>query len=152
MAKARVQLELPVSVSAAEAVWYDTNRWPSFVDGLHHVVKVDPGWPREGSSVTWDSVPDGRGRVLERVVEYKVRAGQAVEVEDEQMHGTQTVSFAPRDEGSLITLELEWKRKYAGFTGPLVDGLFVKRAFNDALRRTLSRFRHEVRADREMGL
>jgi hypothetical protein len=33
----------------------------------------------------------------------------------------------------------------------VVDALFVRRAFNDALRRTLSRFRRELQADRELG-
>jgi hypothetical protein len=33
---------------------------------------------------------------------------------------------------------------------PLVDLLFVRRAFNDALRRTVSRFARELRAEQEL--
>jgi hypothetical protein len=33
-----------------------------------------------------------------------------------------------------------------------VDALFVRRAFRDALRRTLSRFARELRSDREFGV
>ena len=94
MGKVKVELELPgVHASAAEELWYDTVRWPTFVDGLGHMFKVDEGWPREpGAVVIWDSNPGGRGRVLERVVSFEARVGQTVEVEDEKIHGRQTIA------------------------------------------------------------
>ena len=150
MGKASVALDLDVPVSEAEALWYDTSRWAAFIDGFHHIVRVDEGWPKQGE-VVWQSVPDGRGRVVERVAHYEVRSGQTVEVDDATILGTQTVTFAPKGDGSTIALRIEWKRKDGGFTAPLVDALFVKRAFSDALRRTLSRFRRELRADRELS-
>jgi hypothetical protein len=152
MGRARFAVELPAPVSAAEALWYDPARWSAFVDGFHHVVKVEGEWPKVGSRVVWDSVPDGRGRVAERVVAYEVRSGQTLEVEDAQMTATQAVSFQPEGpDGSTIALELRWKLKSGGPFAPVVDALFVRRAFNDALRRTLSRFRRELQADRELG-
>ena len=152
MGRARAQLELSAPVSAAEALWYDTTRWPAFVDGLHHVTKIEGDWPKPGSRVVWDSVPDGRGRVVERVLVYEVRSGQTLEVEDPRMTGEQTVTFTPLpDDRSAIALELRWRLKSGGFAGPLVDVLFVRRAFDDALRRTLSRFRRELQSDREFG-
>lgn len=152
MGKARAQIDLPVQVSAAEALWYETSRWPVFVDGLAHVSKVEGDWPQEGARLTWESVPAGRGRVVEVVTSYEVRVGQTVEVEDAQITGTQVVTFAPLGEGcSRMALELTWKHKFPNVMTPLVDLLFVRRAFTDALRRTLSRFSREVRVDAELS-
>ena len=103
MGRVKAQLQLPgVATSDAEELWYDTRRWPTFVDGLGHVFKVDEGWPRApGAVAIWDSKPGGRGRVLERVVSFEARVGQTVEVEDEKIHGRQTIAFQPNAEGNL---------------------------------------------------
>jgi hypothetical protein len=152
MGRARAQIDLPVQISAAEALWYDPHRWPVFVDGFGHVAKLEGDWPREGAKLTWDSVPAGRGRVVETVTSYEVRVGQTVQVEDERITGTQTVTFAALGEGrSRMEIELRWKHKFGNVMTPLVDALFVRRAFTDALRRTLSRFSREVRVESELS-
>ena len=153
MAKARAEIEVPGPISEAEGLWYDPQRWASFVDGFHHVVKLEGDWPREvGARVVWDSAPNGRGRVQERVERYEVRSGQTVAVEDPRMIGTQTIAFAVGEEGAcVVTLELDYRLKQGGPLAPVIDVLFVRRAFRDALRRTLSRFARELRADREFG-
>ncbi len=152
MGKARAQIDLPVQVSAAEALWYDTSRWPTFVDGFGHVAKLEGDWPHEGARLVWDSVPAGRGRVIEVVTSYEVRVGQTVQVEDERITGTQIVTFAPLGEGkSRMALELTWQHKFPNVFTPLVDLLFVRRAFADALQRTLSRFSREVRVEEELS-
>ena len=152
MGRARAQIDLPVQVSAAEALWYDVDRWPVFVDGFGHVAKLEGDWPQEGARLVWDSVPAGRGRVVEVVTSYEVRVGQTVEVEDEQITGTQIVTFAPMGEGkSRMALELSWRHKHPTPVTPVVDLLFVRRAFSDALRRTLSRFSREVRVEAELS-
>ena len=152
MAVARASIDLPAQVSAAEALWYDTDRWPVFVDGFGHVAKREGDWPREGARVIWDSVRDGRGRVVERVVKYEVRAGQTVEVEDPRLEGTQTVLFTPRDGGgSRLELALDYRLKERNPLTPVVDVLFVRRAVTDALRRTLSRFRRELAMEVELN-
>jgi uncharacterized membrane protein len=151
MGKARAKIDLPAQVSTAEALWYDVQRWPSFVDGFSHVAKLEGDWPRTGARLVWDSTREGRGRVSERVVAYEVRSGQTVEVEDPRITGTQTVTFTPRPEGtSRLELELRYAIKDANPLTPVVDSLFIRRAFNDALRRTLARFRHELRGDLEL--
>ena len=148
MGKVKVELELPgVHASAAEELWYDTVRWPTFVDGLGHMFKVDEGWPREpGAVVIWDSKPGGRGRVLERVVSFEARVGQTVEVEDEKIHGRQTIGFQPSADGTAVTLELDYAIKQDRGAPAVVDFLFVRRPMRDSLKRTLSRFEREVRA------
>ncbi len=148
MGRARAHIDLPAQVSAAEALWYDTARWATFVDGFHHVDKVDGEWPRPGSRLVWESVPDGRGRVVERVVHYEVRAGQVVEVEDARITGRQSVTFTPRSSTECrLSIELDYRIKDANVLTPLVDALFIRRSFGDSLARTLSRFRHELRAE-----
>jgi len=138
--KARAEHPLPGRISDAEALWYDTRRWPAFVDGLGHVAKLEGDWPRAGARVVWDSVPNGRGRVIEEVLEHETRVGQTVAVEDARLEGTQRVRFGD----GVVVLELEFTLK--GRT-PLLTPLFVRRAFRDSLARTLSRFARELRAE-----
>ncbi|HEV3001304.1 MAG TPA: SRPBCC family protein [Solirubrobacteraceae bacterium] len=152
MASASARIEVDGQISEAERLWYDLDRWPSFVDGFGHVAKREGDWPKAGARVVWESVPNGRGRVSERVTAYEVRVAQTVDVEDPRMTGTQTVSFAAAGDGRCsVTLELRYRLKQAGPLAPVVDALFVRRAVRDALRRTLSRFARELRADRELG-
>ena len=152
MGRVRAELQLPgVAASDAEELWYDTCRWPTFVDGLGHVQRADDGWPREpGAVVIWDSKPGGRGRVLERVVSFEARVGQTVEVEDEKIHGRQTVGFAPRSDGCTMSLELDYAIKHDRGIPAVVDFLFVRRPMRDSLRRTLARFERELRAPADL--
>ena len=148
MGRVKAELQLPgVATSDAEELWYDTRRWPTFVDGLGHVFKVDDGWPRTpGAVAIWDAKPGGRGRVLERVVSFEARVGQTVEVEDEKIHGRQTVRFAPNAEGTTVTIELDYAIKQDRGVLAVVDFLFVRRPMRDSLKRTLARFEREARA------
>jgi hypothetical protein len=151
MGKARASIELPAQVSAAERLWYDTRRWPAFVDGLHHVDKVEGEWPEAGARVVWISTPDGRGLVEERVTHYEVRSGQTLAVEDPRIRGTQTITFTPKPDGvSELRIELDYRVKNLNPVAATLTGLFVRRAFNDALRRTLSRFKRELAGDVEL--
>ena len=152
MGRARAEIAVPGPISEAERLWYDLDRWPGFVDGFHHLAKREGDWPKEGARLLWDSVPDGRGRVDERVVAYEVRAGQTVQVEDPRMSGRQSIAFSAGEEGMCkVTLSLDYRLKIGGPFGPVVDALFVGRALRDSLRRTLSRFARELRSDREFG-
>jgi len=152
VAKARAEIEVEGQISEAERLWYDLQRWPSFVDGYGHLVKEEGDWPKTGSRIVWAGVRAGRGLVSERVSAYEVRVAQTVEVEDPRITGTQTIAFAPAPDGRCkVSLELDYRLKEGGPLAPVVDSLFVRRAFRDALRRTLSRFARELRADREFG-
>src|SRR3954454_13653590 len=152
MGRVKVELQLPgVATSDAEELWYDTRRWPAFVDGMGHVFKVEEGWPRQaGAVVVWDAKPGGRGRVLERVVSFEARVGQTVEVEDEKIHGRQTVGFSPGADGTSMTLELHYAIKQNRGVPAVVDFLFVRRPMRDSLKRTLQRFEREVRAPADL--
>jgi uncharacterized membrane protein len=143
---------VPGLASDAEALWYDTRRWPTFIDGLHHIVRLEGDWPHAGARVLWDSKPGGRGRVQERVTAYTAREGQSVAVEDEKIHGTQRIAFRPAADGVIVTLELDYGLKGERVGMTLFDMLFVRRPQRESLQRTLRRFRTEVASERESSV
>jgi hypothetical protein len=149
MGRVRASIDIPALASEAEALWYDTSRWPTFIDGLHHVARLEGEWPHSGARVVWDSNPGGRGRVQERVTAYAAREGQTVAVEDEKIHGSQRITFTPTESGVSITLELRYQLKESTPGKALFDLVFIRRPQREALQRTLRRFRTEVAAERE---
>ena len=150
MGRASASVLVPGLASEAEALWYDPVRWAAWVDGFGHVVRLSDGWPAEGI-LEWNSTPEGRGRVLERVEAYEPRAGQTLNVEDGRLRGTQRVTFTPQPEAVEVTLALEYELKDANPLTPLIDLLFVRRAIAASLRRTLHRFARERRGDMELA-
>jgi uncharacterized membrane protein len=151
--KARAEITVAGRISDAEALWYDTSRWPTFIEGFHHVSGDREGWPASGT-LMWDSTPDGRGRVLEKVEHYEPRIGQTVSVEDEKINGTQKVSFAARDgEKVRMTLELSYqlKDKPLGPLSSVIDALFIRPRQREALSRTLARFSRELAQERSLA-
>jgi hypothetical protein len=148
----RASIRVPALASEAEALWYDTARWPTFIDGLHHVARLEGDWPRAGARVLWDSGPAGRGRVEERVTAYAAREGQTLDVEDEKIRGTQRVTFTPADDGVVVSLELRYELKQDRAGVGLFDLVFVRRPQRDSLQRTLRRFRTEVASERESSV
>jgi Polyketide cyclase / dehydrase and lipid transport len=145
MGRVRAEVHVAALASAAEELWYDTSRWPTFVDGLAHVVKVEGDWPRAGR-VVWDARPGGRGRVVERVEGYEARGGQTVRVEDEKIVGTQRVEFHPTAQGCRVALQLDYHVKQQRPLMAVVDVLFIRRPMTDSLKRTLTRLRREIEA------
>jgi hypothetical protein len=128
------------TVQEVERRWYDTTRWPTWVDGLERVVEVAGEWPAAGAAVTWDSGPAGRGRVIERVVAHEPLAGQTLEVRDSSLRGRQSVAFVAVTDCVEITLTLAYELERRRPLTPLVDALFIKRAMTTSLTTTLGRF------------
>ena len=151
MGRAKASISVPGRAADAEALWYDPHRWAAWVDGFGHVNRLEGDWPDVGARLVWDSPPRGRGRVQEVVTAYEARAGQTREVEDERLHGFQTVSFESAGADDVrVTLTLDYELKNRHLFTPLVDGLYIRRELSDSLRRTLTRFGHERRAEAEM--
>ncbi len=140
MRAVRVAYAFPGSIDQAESRWYDTSGWPAWVDGLSRVLSVEGQWPQVGASVTWESGPAGRGRVVERVVGYEAMIGQTLEVEDDSISGRQIVAFRPAEDGVEVDLSLEYALKRRSIITPLLDALFIRRAMASSLRMTLTRF------------
>jgi hypothetical protein len=136
---------VPGRAEEAEALWLDRVRWASWIDGFGHVQSIDGHWPEPGARLRWASVPRGRGLVVERVIAHQPARSLTLDVEDEKLQGTQTVTFAPGEDEVRVTLVLEYELKDR--TPGLVDRFFVRRALRDAIDRTVRRFGYERRAE-----
>ena len=145
MRAVRATRTFAAAMAEAERCWYDTSRWPSWVDGLDHVVQTAAPWPRVGGGVTWQSGPAGRGRVTEQVVAYAPARGQSLEVSDDAVTGRQTVAFIQVPDGVEVTLEFEYRLHRRSPVSPVVDLLFIRRQMTESLLRTLERFGMRLR-------
>ena len=67
------------------------------------------------------------------------------------MTGRQKVEFAPGPDSVELTLSLEYRIRDRTPLTPVVDLLFVRRAMADALRRTVTRFSNERKAEIQFG-
>jgi hypothetical protein len=150
VSRATATITVPGRAVEVERVWYDPSRWASWIEGFGHVVSLDESWPRRGARRLWDSLPQGRGRVSERVVAYEMRTGQTLAFEDGRMEGTERVVFEPQPDSVKITLILEYRLKERDFLAPVFT-LMGRRRESDALRRTLRRFASELAAERQFG-
>jgi uncharacterized membrane protein len=150
LARETITVELPPE--RALELWTNPRRWPTFVDGFARVTRVQGDWPEEGSRLTWESNPGGRGMVTERVVEYEPGAGRLVtDVFEEALAGRQVASFtAIEGGGTTVEVDLDYKLTQAGVLRRITDVLFIRRALTDSLARTLMRFARE--ADEEASL
>jgi Polyketide cyclase / dehydrase and lipid transport len=149
MRTARAQAAVALEPEAACRLWTDPRRWASFVEGFARLLEVSDDWPSRGAKLVWESIPAGRGRVTERVVE-SGPTSFATEVFDDSIHGTQRASFGPVEGGARAVVELEYELTKYGPLRALADVLFIRRALRDSLRRTLARF--AVEAEDEAGL
>ena len=149
MRTARAGGPVPLGPAEALALWSDVERWPSFVEGFARRLEVSPEWPAAGARVVWESIPDGRGRVTETVVEHEPDRF-ATQVFEAALMGTQTLRVLPSGDGSQVELVLEYQLAKYGPLAGLADAIFIRRALRDALRRTL--FRFGVEAEDEAAL
>jgi hypothetical protein len=152
VASVSVSESFPSSVHEAERCWYDTGRWPEWVDELNHVISVEGDWPTHGSAVIWQSGPAGRGRVTERVIEQQPLEGYTVEVEDDSITGEQSVSFDPAEDGVQVTLALSYRIKRRSPLTRLIDVLFVRRLMLASLQKTLGGFGAVLSESRHPGV
>jgi hypothetical protein len=169
----RAVAEIPLEPRDALALWSDCERWGAFVEGFERVVERDPRWPAKGATVVWESIPQGRGRVTERVVEWDPERRLDTEVVEEplgggaaRLSGRQALTLERADarepaaraparragadapgggaaSQAELALEYELARR-AGVFERLTDVLFVRRALAAALDRTLARFGTEA--------
>jgi hypothetical protein len=144
MRQVAVSQRFPGTVHEAEGCWYDTRRWPAWINGLDEVERVEGEWPGVGAAVSWRSGPAGRGQVRERVVSQVPLEGQIVDYEDDTTRGRQSVSFTPADGEVEVTVALQYELKRRSILTPLIDSLFIRRAIATSLQMTLSRFGAEL--------
>ena len=151
MGRVAAQRELPGAAPGEVAtLWWDTARWPSFVEGFSHVHRREEPWPQEGGRLVWDARHDSnRGRVAERVERRDAAGGADVAVEDARLEGVQRVAFAATRDGTLVTLELVYALK--GPRAAVRDLAVVRGRLRRGLERTLERLAREVAMERELA-
>ena len=143
MTAVRFETTVRLAPDPARRLWTDLRRWPTFVEGFARVVEQRGEWPSAGSTVVWESIPSGRGRVTERVVE-SAPDRLVTRVFEKRLSGTQVAAFAEDAEGARVSLELEYQLSSGGPLRALADALFIRRAVRDMLVRTLRRFAIEA--------
>jgi Polyketide cyclase / dehydrase and lipid transport len=141
---------LPLTPAEALSLWSNVDRWPSFVEGFARRLELTEGWPEPGARVVWESTPDGRGRVTERVTE-NAPDRFSTQVFEKALTGTQTLRALPASDGSEVELSLEYELTRYGALGGIADALFIRRALRDALKRTLFRFSVEAEETARLG-
>jgi polyketide cyclase/dehydrase/lipid transport protein len=147
---ARAERQVALTPEAALRLWTDTSRWATFIEGFAWVVEQDADWPAPGARLVWESIPAGRGRVTEKVLEGAASDRFATRVLEDRLVGVQTFRVAESEGGSWVELGLEYELAKYGPLGGIADAIFIRRAVRDSLRRTL--FRFEVEAEEEAGL
>jgi uncharacterized membrane protein len=150
VALAKATTLVGLAPAEALALWTDLQRWPSFMEGFARVKRANGEWPEQGSLITWESIPDGRGLVTEKVLSLEEGLIET-EVFEDALAGRQTARFVSGDAGETrAELELEYKLTRSGLLRQVTDVLFIRRALNDSLTRTLRRF--AVEAEEEAAL
>ena len=145
MATARERGVVPLAPERAMALWLDPRRWTMWVDGFQRLGEVGDDWPEPGAKVVWHSVPHGRGQVTEKAREYQPPHRVVSDVFEEKMMGRQTVFFEPHDDdGTLISIELQYTLTEGGLFKTLADWVFIRPRLREAYRRTLRRFAVEA--------
>lgn len=145
MGVAKAFTTVPLEPGEAFRLWTDVSRWPTFVDGFGHPERADPTWPDAGAKLVWKSVPGGRGTVTERVTASEPAVVFETVVLEEKLDGTQRIEFAAVEDGTRVIAQLDYRAQVGGPLRAVIDVLFIRRAQNDALARTLRRFTTEAR-------
>lgn len=141
----RVSESVLVQASLAE-VWgyyFEPRAWPAWVDGFGSVEASD-GYPDEGGSLRWRSIPAGRGDVTEHVLEHESRRLHRVAYRDPESAGELRTAFAIEGEGTRVTQELSYRLRKGGAFSWLTDRLFIRSQMRGSLRRSLARLKLEV--------
>jgi hypothetical protein len=139
--------DLPGSAVVAERLWFDIERWGTFIEGFGAVQRVQGPWPASGGVITWSSTPHGRGVVTERMLEYEPAKRARSEVTDDRLKGTRIVTFSALQDTTdavHIAVELDYLLKGPLWRHLAIDWLFVRRALRDSMQRELERFAAEL--------
>jgi Polyketide cyclase / dehydrase and lipid transport len=130
--------------------YFDPRGWSVWVDGFQAAESAD-GYPEAGGALTWRSVPAGRGRVTERVLEHEPRRRHKIAFSDPQSEGELLTEMAIEGEGTRVTQTLDYRLRGRGPFAWASDRLFVRTQVRRSLERSLLRFKHEVAEIAQLG-
>lgn len=136
---------LLVEASLAETwdFYFEPRGWPAWVDGFQ-AIESSEGFPVQGGTLVWRSIPAGRGTVRERVVEHDPRRRHRIEFSDPESSGGLLTEFAIEGEATRVTQTLDYRLPRSGPLAWLTERLFVRGQVRGSLQRSLLRFKHEA--------
>lgn len=155
MAKAEASIEIGAPLAEVWDLYFDRDRWASWVDGFASVTS-ESGYPDAGGSLTWRSTPAGRGVVTERVTAHDQRSLHRIDYDDPESSGSLEVTFemlpAPADSSesggsgrrTKVSQKLDYTIKTGGPLKPVLDVLFVRSQMRRSLERSLIELRLEA--------
>jgi uncharacterized membrane protein len=147
----QVAASILVDASLAETWdhYFDPRGWSVWVDGLQAAESAE-GYPEEGGTLTWRSVPAGRGRVSERVLEHEPRRRHKIAFSDPQSEGELLTVMAIEGDATRATQTMDYRLGGGPFAW-ISDRLFVRAQMRSSLERSLLRFKHEVEEIAKLG-
>jgi len=146
MATIEAAVEIEAPLADVWDLYFDRDRWPSWVDGFAAVVRAD-GYPEAGGGLVWRSNAAGRGEVRERVLAHEPRSLHRIEYEDPESRGTLETRFeiAPGAEPvTRVTQRLDYGLRTGGPLRRLTDLLFIRTQMRGSLARSLGALRLEA--------
>lgn len=144
MGKVEAMIEIEAPLAEVWDLYFDPDRWPSWVDGFASVVSRS-GYPEAGGTLTWRSTPAGRGEVRERVLAHEPRSLHRIEYADPGSAGRLEVGFemlpaASADSGrrTRVGQRLDYRVTAGGPLSPITDLLFIRSQMRRSLERSLT--------------
>ncbi|HET6831588.1 MAG TPA: SRPBCC family protein [Solirubrobacterales bacterium] len=139
MATVEAAVEIAVPPADVWDLYFDGDRWASWVDGFEAVIAAE-GYPGTGGSLTWRSNAAGRGEVRERVTAHEPRTLHRVEFEDPETRGTLETRFEivpGPDRTTRVIQRLTYELRGGGPFGAIADLLFIRTQMRRSLERSL---------------
>jgi uncharacterized protein YndB with AHSA1/START domain len=145
MGEATAEVMIAADLKEVWDLYFDPERWAMWVDGFARV-EASEGYPERGGTLRWQSIPAGRGLVVEEVLDHEPRRRHRVSFEDPESTGELEATFEIRGEQVHLTQRMTYKIRHPGILGPLTDVFFVRRQVAGSLARSLGRLKHEAEA------
>lgn len=149
MGEVEASVEIAAPLADVWDLYFDSARWPSWVDGFSAVTSSSEGYPETGGELRWTSTPVGRGAVTERVLEHEPRRLHRVGFTDPGAEGELEVVFemvpgGGDDRRTKVTQRLTYGLRSGGPLRGITDRLFIRPQMRGSLERSLSELRAEA--------
>ncbi len=148
MSEVAAEVEIPAPLAEVWDLYFDPERWRTWVDGFARVSSSD-GYPEEGGTLVWESTPPGRGRVAERVLEHEPRRLHRISFRDPSTEGNletrfEMVAAGEGERATRVTQELGYRLLERGPLSAVTDLLFIRSQMRQSLQRSLADLRGEA--------
>jgi uncharacterized protein YndB with AHSA1/START domain len=147
MARVEASVDIPAPLADVWDLYFDPQRWASWVDGFAALVS-EHGYPEAGGELVWRSSAAGRGQVRETVLAHEPRSLHRIKYEDPESAGELETTFEmlpgadPRM--TRVSQRLTYGLLGGGPLGAVTDFLFIRSQMRRSLERSLSDLRLET--------